>query len=69
MEVEQNHYKISFMKKFEYKIVSLVMDLSGLKAQKQLDDLGNDGWELIGMYPYDSTRATSLSGVFKREIK
>jgi len=63
------------MKKFEYKSCyvgdkgQLESDLiiSGVNETK-LNELGNEGWELVNIIKTEEERRTNLTAIFKREL-
>ena len=53
------------MKKFEYKVVEKFD--TGLKGEKKLNALGEEGWELAGVMHTDGFVKSSQM-IFKREL-
>lgn len=54
------------MKKFEYKVMEKWS--SGMKAEKKLNELGAEGWELVAINADGNSLMKSAHYVFKREI-
>lgn len=52
------------MKKFEYKRIDT---MSGISAQRNLDEMGEDGWELVGIDRQEVSYGTKVFYIFKRE--
>lgn len=52
------------MKKFEYLELKFVI---GPYSEDKLNELGEQGWELVAVVPYNSTWNTSFKAFFKRE--
>jgi len=68
------------MKKWEYKIITIKIEgwvdkKIDSQAEQQLNELGNEGWELVGNAPIGGgiggwgAETSSFSFIFKRLIK
>lgn len=54
------------MKRFEYKVMEKWA--SGFKAEKKLNELGAEGWELVAINSVGNTISHTSHYVFKREV-